>query len=166
MLTGPPSTVRRVAIGLAVAIGGVAAPAVAAAEPTGTDPGARRSERAGANQAGANQAGANRKDRRERGRARAEKLATELGVSVEDLRAALRSTRDLMKDSSENSPAARREARATALADELGVTVDQLKAASLAVATAAVDARVEHGDITREQGDKLIRRATSGRRRR
>ena len=91
-------------------------------------------------------------------------LADALGITVEDLQAAVDSARDAVQPEDGTAPdfgrgrgdhdAIRGEMDA-ALAEALGISVDELQAAQHEARDAALDAAVANGDITQEQADLM-----------
>ena len=91
-------------------------------------------------------------------------LADALGITVEDLQAAVDSARDAVQPEDGTAPdfgrgrgdhdAIRGEMDA-ALAEALGISVDELQAAQQEARDAALDAAVANGDITQEQADLM-----------
>jgi hypothetical protein len=112
---------------------------------------------------------------------RAEDLAAELGVTVDQLRAAEQAARQAVQDQlgqptrpSTRPPSdedkaklqadmkARAELHAKTLADKLGVTTDRLRAAREAVAVKRLDEAVAAGKLTRQQADDLLAKLRQG----
>lgn len=104
-----------------------------------------------------------------------EDLAEALGVSEEDLRAAMRAAHEALGEfeppQSEEEAEARGEEFKAAVASELGVTVDEFEAAieeANEARTAALIERIETavaaGDLSRERADEMIERIESGER--
>jgi predicted ribosomally synthesized peptide with SipW-like signal peptide len=108
-------------------------------------------------------------------------LATELGVSVEELQAAMSAARDAVdaelgepqrpstpptteeeREAVKAEHQARHELMNQELAEELGISVEQLDAARLAVAEARIAEDVASGELTQEQADEILARISSG----
>ena len=95
---------------------------------------------------------------------RGQYLADALGITVEDLQAAMDSARDAVQPEDGTAPDfgrgrgdhdAVREEMDAALAEALGISVDELQAAQADARDAALDAAVANGDITQEQADLM-----------
>jgi pyruvate/2-oxoglutarate dehydrogenase complex dihydrolipoamide acyltransferase (E2) component len=110
-----------------------------------------------------------------------EKIAAELGVTVDQLREAHKAARQAVKDQlgkperpatrppSEEAKAkmleslkARAELYNKTLAEKLGVTPDRLRDARIAVVTRGLDEAVTAGKLTREQADKILAEIRDG----
>jgi hypothetical protein len=104
--------------------------------------------------------------RQERRAARQEAMAAQLGITVEEYRAAVVAAHEavvaeLGPIDPDNPPddaalSARRDARQAALAEALGISVDELRAAARVVLEDRLDELVANGRITQEQADEAL----------
>jgi hypothetical protein len=108
-------------------------------------------------------------------------MAQQLGISVDDLRAAREAAHQAVvaelgempwpesrPDTQEERDAIRQQLEQRKqlfdqkLAEQLGISVDDLKAARVAVAEARIAERVANGDLTQEQADRLLEAIRNG----
>jgi hypothetical protein len=110
--------------------------------------------------------------RAERREARQQAMADQLGVPVEEYRAALQAAHeagvaergpiDPSDRPTDDELAARRDAFQAALAGELGITVEELRADARVVLDEHLTAAVERGRITEEEAARVLRAFDEG----
>ncbi len=122
------------------------------AQPAQSAKGAHKGHRGGAHQ--------------KRRQARADALAKKLGISVDQLKAAVKQARTHKPAQPITDKAQRKAYWEGQIASALGISVDTLKAAELSsrvdVLSARLDQAVSKGRMTRDQADKILNDAKAG----